>query len=92
VKLSLVVLLGLAACTPTKAPTPAPAPGDDAADPGVAVYGELVEAGCLAASDSGVAAVDQEHAYADQPSWLGCLFDGGSIGSCNVPCDVGGDP
>ena len=62
---------------------PAPSPG-----PGVtpaAVYGELIEGGCLAPSDDGVKSVSDEHAL-HSFSWMECLFDGGTIGSCAVPC------
>jgi hypothetical protein len=50
------------------------------------VFGELVEAGCLQADDSGIDSITQEHALPDQPAYLACLFDGGTISACNVPC------
>ena len=50
------------------------------------VYGELVESGCLQASDGGVQAVQQEHALAAQPTWLGCMYDGGTVQQCGAPC------
>ena len=49
------------------------------------VYSELVEAGCLAPTSDGVAAITQEHAAHDTP-WVECLFDAGTIKTCQVPC------
>lgn len=51
------------------------------------VYAALVEAGCLASEDGGVAYVQQEHSLPDQPAWLACLYDGGTVAGCGVPCD-----
>lgn len=50
------------------------------------VYAALVEAGCLAPEDGGVDYVAQEHTLPDQPAWLACLYDGGSVPGCGVPC------
>jgi hypothetical protein len=50
------------------------------------VYNELVGSGCLGASSDGVSAVAAEHADPSQPDWLACMFDGGSVDGCNVPC------
>jgi hypothetical protein len=50
------------------------------------VYGELLEAGCLAPSADGVQSVADQHTAPDQPVWLGCLFDGGTVSACGVPC------
>jgi hypothetical protein len=67
----------LAACQP---PAPSTLPTDQS------VTAELVEAGCLAASDGGVAAVAAEHA-GPNPLWLNCLYQpGGTVASCSVPC------
>jgi hypothetical protein len=52
------------------------------------VYGELVNAGCLAPDDGGVTAVAQERALPDAPPWILCLFDGGTVAACQVPCDA----
>lgn len=60
-------------CQPASSPT---APTDQT------VTAELVEAGCLAASDGGVAAVAAEHA-GPNPLWLNCLYQpGSSVVSC----------
>jgi hypothetical protein len=66
-------------CKPTAVP---PQPVDT---PSV-VYGELVEAGCIAQSPDGIDAIAEEHADPAQPDWFACLFDGGTVFSCNVPC------
>jgi hypothetical protein len=52
------------------------------------IYGELVEAGCLAPDDSGdgVTSIYEQHQSDAQPLWLGCLYMGGSVQSCKVPC------
>jgi hypothetical protein len=49
------------------------------------VYEELVLGECLAASDGGVDAVAAEH-QSPNPPWLACLYDGGTLTGCNVPC------
>lgn len=62
-------------------------PSSPAVDPrAVTIYTELVEAGCMAPDDGGIAAIAQEHALLDQAPWLGCLWDGGSLTSCAVFC------
>ena len=72
-----LALTGCSSCTPASSPT---APTDQT------VTAELVEAGCLAASDGGVAAVAAEHA-GPNPLWLNCLYQpGSSVVSCNAPC------
>jgi hypothetical protein len=75
VKLALLTLTVIA-CQPSSAP---------AAMTDQSVYNELVDAGCLAASDGGVAAVAAERA-SPNPAWLNCLYGGGSITGCQVPC------
>jgi hypothetical protein len=50
---------------------------------------ELVDAGCLAPGAGDVDAVAAELATGHDP-WLACLFDGGSIAGCNVPCERAG--
>ena len=78
---ALAVLLGLA-CKPTP-PTPAPLP-----TPAV-IFSELVDAGCIADDDSGAEAIAEEHALEGGGfDWLNCLYDGGSVASCSVPCDA----
>ena len=85
--MKLVALL-LAAATCTPAPQPAP---QDAAPPVVvgpvdqAIYGELVEAGCLQGDLSGVSAVAAERQKFHDLG-LDCLADGGTVQSCGVPC------
>lgn len=71
----LAVLAALAACQ-TSPP----------ASPAQAVYGSLVDAGCLADTDSGLEAVQEEGASDAAPSWLRCLWAGGTVASCGVPC------
>jgi len=51
-----------------------------------AVYTLLVSAGCLAPTPDGVDSVAKEHSSSDSPAWLDCLFAGGTVASCNVPC------
>lgn len=55
------------------------------------VYDELVAApGCLAPAEAGAnagaAELASENARPDAPTWLRCLFDGGSVSACGVPC------
>lgn len=74
-KLGIAIFLGACnGCQP-----PAPVSTD------TSVYQQLVEAGCLASSDSGVAAVAAEHA-SPNPTWLSCLYNGGTVQGCAVPC------
>lgn len=51
-----------------------------------AVYGELVDAGCLQADDSGEQAIVDTYAQPGHPAWLDCLFAGGTVAGCGVPC------
>jgi hypothetical protein len=54
------------------------------------IYTALVEGGCLAASDGGVAAVHAQHVAADQPAWLACMYvTGSTVQTCAVPCTRG---
>lgn len=87
----------LAAFTACNSCAPAPAPVD--AGPPVpptgttgAIYSELVEAGCLEPDDAsdGYAAIYEESIADDEPPWLRCLYLGGTVSSCLVPC-VGGE-
>lgn len=50
------------------------------------IYLDLVSANCMAPSDAGPAAVAAEHALPDEDVWMACLWKGGSVQSCNVPC------
>ncbi len=52
------------------------------------VYSELVDAGCLAATDAGLSSVQEEFNSDAAPPWFGCLWDGGSIATCNTPCSA----
>lgn len=81
-----LLLVLLAGCTPTPVPDagPPPAPPSPLS---VAIYGELVEAGCMAASAGGPSAVQAEFLLdAGAPKWLSCLYDAGTPSSCGVPC------
>ncbi len=85
--LAASMTLGLAACSSCQ-PTPPPAGPPILDGQAARIYTELVEAGCLAPDDEGgVVAVAAEHALGDAtPSWLMCLYNGGSITGCQVPC------
>jgi hypothetical protein len=73
----LLLTLALVGC-PSPSATPA------------AVYGALVDGGCLKPSPDGEQAVAAEHARHDQ-AWLECMFQtGGTITSCRVPCSDAG--
>lgn len=49
------------------------------------IYERLYEAGCIPQDDAGAA--DIASSVATYP-WLACLFaDGGTLQSCNVPCE-----
>lgn len=71
---SLALVALMVGCTPAASPTP------------TSVYGALIEAGCLSPTPEGVQSVADEHASADQPAWLACLFDGGAVNICGAPC------
>ena len=61
-------------------------PAATAAATDQSVYGALVEAGCMMADpDGGAAAVAAEHA-SPNPAWINCLYNGGTVGGCAVPC------
>jgi hypothetical protein len=83
--LALLAAICVAACTPASTPDAGPPPEP----PATVIYGELVEAGCLAYDDAGdgLNAITTEHASHDTP-WLECLFleAGATISSCAVPC------
>jgi hypothetical protein len=75
VRFILLVLVSIGSCLGCR-------PSVSAAD----VYNELVAANCMTADDDGgVAAIAEEHGYHDRP-WLECMFDGGTVVSCVVPC------
>jgi hypothetical protein len=85
-RLFVAAALALAACDACSQPQPPQPPTTDQK-----VYGELVEAGCLQATDGGLAAVAHDHTLGPaQPAWLACLYDGGSIQQCAVPCTKNG--
>lgn len=50
------------------------------------IYQSLVEAGCLADTPDGPAAVAAERALPHPPPWLLCMADGGTVSQCEVPC------
>jgi hypothetical protein len=77
VKLGLIVSLLLVGCNSCQ----------PAASPEQAIYLELVDAGCLAATDGGPAAIARERALGDaSPAWLTCLYGGWNVAGCQVPC------
>ncbi|MDE2022204.1 MAG: hypothetical protein KGI71_04840 [Patescibacteria group bacterium] len=76
-KLCAALALVLAGCNSCQ---PAAAPSDQS------VYETLVDAGCMAPDpEGGVQAVALDHQIGDHP-WLQCLYDGGTVKSCGVPC------
>lgn len=68
-------------------PAPSPPAAASALSP-AAVYTELVEGGCYAPSDAGIAVVTMESQLTPPPSWYGCLVEGGTIAACAVPCTL----
>lgn len=74
---ALLALLGRLLFACTTSPSPATAQ---------TVYDRLVEAGCLTSSPDGVQAVSDEHADSEQPAWMACMFRGGTVAACGVPC------
>ena len=54
--------------------------------PAVGIYQSLVDAGCMAPAADGVQAISDEHATAGHPAWLDCMWTGGTVQSCSVPC------
>jgi hypothetical protein len=77
VRLAAWVWLALAflGCTPASSPT---------AD---SIAATLIDAGCLAASPDAVQSIAAEHILVDQPPWLACMYSGGTVKSCSVPCN-----
>jgi len=71
-----LVLILLVGCHNQPAPAPVTA---------LQVTDELVDAGCLAPQYGLVDAVAAEYATGHD-SWMACLFEGGTISSCNAPC------
>jgi hypothetical protein len=51
------------------------------------VAAELVEAGCIQSSVSLPTSVEVELHEDGAPAWIGCLFEGGTVAGCSVPCD-----
>jgi hypothetical protein len=76
----LIVAAAGAACDACSPSPPAPVSPDQV------VYQELVDGGCMPAIDGGVVYVAQAHLLAGQPAWMACLYDGGTLQSCAVPC------
>jgi len=95
VKLWIGFLLALASCaecnscvpasTPDAGPLPVSADRVDAAT----AYQELVEAGCLdPTDDAGLAAVVAARQDPNAPSWVACVFNGGTPQQCGA-CPTG---
>ncbi len=74
-------LLGGLLCGCPTTPTPT-------TQPPAVIYGELVDAGCLQATDSGLEAIQQAIATPGAPAWFSCLANGGTVASCHVPCNA----
>ena len=85
-----VALVLLAGCNGCNTPSPQPSPPVGPPPPGVpndnTVYAELTLAQCLAQTDGGVTAVANMHKSDREPPWLACMYNGGTVASCNVPC------
>jgi hypothetical protein len=62
----------LASCTPST--------------PAASIYQSLVDAGCLAPAADGVQAIADEHAASNHPTWIDCMWAGGTVIGCQVPC------
>jgi hypothetical protein len=75
---SLLIGAHLVAC-PSKPTTPSDQ----------SVYQALVQAGCLKDDDAGLPAVIAEHQLPTPPPWLNCLYSGGTVAGCGVPCSTG---
>jgi hypothetical protein len=73
---ALIALLGriLFACTPSSSTSAS------------VVYARLVEGGCLAATPDGEQSVADEHGADGGAPWLDCMFKGGTVAACGVPC------
>jgi hypothetical protein len=80
VKLAVTLALALTGCS-SCTPAVAPAPPSDSQ-----IFDELVEAGCMKADDSGLAAVSAERALNPPKAWMNCLAGGGTVAGCAVPC------
>jgi hypothetical protein len=78
---SLAVAFCLVACPST----PPSSPTDQS------VYRALVDAGCVKDDDAGLPAVIAEHQLPTPPPWLNCLYSGGTVAGCAVPCSTGGE-
>jgi hypothetical protein len=83
VRIATALAVLAASCTKAPAPvTPTPVTGDQ-------VTGELVEASCLAPGSSAAVLAELQLDGAADPSLqraIACLFDGGTVASCNVGC------
>jgi hypothetical protein len=75
-----IVAGGLLACL-TSCSKPSPP-----VSPAASVYAALVDAGCLKADDAGLPSVQAEYESGTAPAWFQCLWGGGTVASCNVPC------
>lgn len=84
---SVVAIATALAATGTCTPNPTPPPSQPLSASQVA--SELIEAGCLAAGPNDVQAVASELQTGHDP-WLACMFDGGSVQTCNAPCERAG--
>lgn len=50
------------------------------------VWLDLVNAGCVMDDDAGVFALEHDSNRPDEPVWMKCMFAGGTVKSCGVPC------
>ncbi len=77
----VVAVVVLTACPNT---TPS-APSDQS------VLRALVSAGCMKDDDAALPALIAEHQLPVPPPWLNCLYSGGTVAGCAVPCSSGGE-
>jgi len=61
-------------------------PGCTPSTPAASIYQSLVDAGCLAPAADGVQAIADEHAASNHPTWIDCMWNGGTVIGCQVPC------
>ena len=77
---ALAVIPAVICCIPPTKPAASPVTAED-------VYWRLVDGGCLANDPvGGIDFIAAEHTLPDESPYLKCLWDGGTLQSCKVPC------